>query len=329
MSWLDRAVLTSVRDVAERMGREVRRSPSSDHCACPACGAERRHSSRHDRRGAVGVARDRPLGWRCHACQASGDAVDFVSFALCGARFRDLDAQSKVRVREWFEGPGYVTPRASRRVEAAAPPPPQRPPLEEIRQLLLGRVAVHEDPQTAAYLAFRGCDPDGTSRLDLAFALGTSALPAWARIGETPWTRSRHRLIVPLSDATGVMRSCIARSVERQPRVKSVAPSGYSRAGLVMANLVARAMLRGKSRPDHVLIREGEIDFLQESLRAPEAAVFGIVSGSWTTALAARIPEHAHVVIATDADDAGDRYAHAIAATLEGRIQFERRREAA
>jgi len=53
------------------------------------------------------------------------------------------------------------------------------------------------------------------------------------------------------------------------------------------------------------------------------------VSGSWSAAIAARIPNGSHVVIATDNDAAGDKYAEIIAASLSGRVYLERRRQAA
>jgi DNA primase len=44
--------------------------------------------------------------------------------------------------------------------------------------------------------------------------------------------------------------------------------------------------------------------------------VLGIVSGSWTDELAQRVPAGTRVLIRTDADAAGDKYARRIAETL-------------
>lgn len=50
---------------------------------CPACSAGKRHPSRGDQRGAVGVRGDE-LGWRCHECDTSGDAVTLAALVVTG-----------------------------------------------------------------------------------------------------------------------------------------------------------------------------------------------------------------------------------------------------
>ena len=54
-------------------------------------------------------------------------------------------------------------------------------------------------------------------------------------------------------------------------------------------------------------------------------AVFGIVAGSWTPEIAARVPTRTRVVICTHDDPAGDRYAAQIAETLRERCPELRR----
>jgi hypothetical protein len=51
----------------------------------------------------------------------------------------------------------------------------------------------------------------------------------------------------------------------------------------------------------------------------PDVAVLGIVSGSWTTTFAEKLPVGASVHIRTDHDAAGDRYAAEIVATIKRR----------
>jgi DNA primase len=190
-------------------------------------------------------------------------------------------------------------------------------------------LAVHTDSRISEFLNYRGIDSRATWERDLAVGLPWAELPEWAQFGERSWAHSMHRLIVPLRDAAGVTRSVLARSVEKQPLVKSVAPRGYARSGLVMANQCALMMLRNKAKPNIVVVREGELDFVHEALLDDTVAVLGIVSGSWTSEIASRIPVGAHVVVATDADAAGDKYADAIMASLQGRGSLERRRDAA
>jgi hypothetical protein len=122
---------------------------------------------------------------------------------------------------------------------------------------------------------------------------------------------------VPLHDASGgAMRSLHARSlaaIRPGVRGKAVSSKGYEVLGLVMANAAARVLLRGQR---HVRLRivQGVPDFLTAAALAQP--VLGIVAGSWTAELAARVPEGTPVEIATHADAAGERYAAAIRGSL-------------
>ncbi len=85
-----------------------------------------------------------------------------------------------------------------------------------------------------------------------------------------------------------------------------------------------------------VSVFEGEIDFLRaiagsadveldEDFRpAAYRVAFGIFSGSFTRDVALRIPSGSTVVVATDADDQGDKYAVDIQARIGDRCAFER-----
>jgi hypothetical protein len=70
---------------------------------CPACSAERRGN---ERRAPIGTnARG---GWRCHSCQAEGDAADLLSYGVAGARYRDLSDEQRIDVRTRAEREGLV-----------------------------------------------------------------------------------------------------------------------------------------------------------------------------------------------------------------------------
>jgi 5S rRNA maturation endonuclease (ribonuclease M5) len=101
-----------------------------------------------------------------------------------------------------------------------------------------------------------------------------------------------------------------------------------------MANGTAKRVLAG-DRTDWsglLIVVEGEPDFLWVATRTRlEHAVVGIYSGAWGNndigrAFASRW-KGARVVLATDADAAGDRYAEAIARTLPRTCRIQRRRE--
>jgi hypothetical protein len=67
---------TSVLVAAVALGLKTqapRNASGGSILGCPACNADRRHPSRRDRRGAIGVRHD-GRGWQCFECEATGDA---------------------------------------------------------------------------------------------------------------------------------------------------------------------------------------------------------------------------------------------------------------
>jgi hypothetical protein len=147
-----------------------------------------------------------------------------------------------------------------------------------------------------------------------------------------------HRIVVPLYDALGTARSVLARSIEREPKIKSTSARWHARRGLVMADSLARQILVSAARPpwwgvDRPLIvgiAEGEIDFLHASVNDsaldPYAPVlFGLVSGAWSESVAARVPDGSVIGILTDQGRDGDKYAAVIIDSFHGRaVQIQR-----
>lgn len=346
MSWLDDVRGTPVSEVAERLGYKMRRHASSSSCECPACGAERRHTRSADRRGAVGVPHANPWAWRCFQCEAGVDAVDFASWHLGDSRFAGLCAERKAEVQSFFGHGTEFRATAPRRPPAPTSAPVSNYPAEaEVASMWASCLQLDLDPVVMAYLAYRGISP--VAKLvehNCARALPDGAeCPEWAHFGAHAWSRTGHRLIVPLYDSIGRMRSLIARSVEKDPLRKSLGARGKQRGGLLMAGTFGRAMLQyGPSQRWHrddrmrVSVYEGEIDLLRavangedaDLKRGPRAASFraalGIFSGSFTPGVAARLPSGARVIIATDADDQGDKYARDIRALIGERCAFQR-----
>lgn len=230
-----------------------------------------------------------------------------------------------------------VTP--ARVVAPVAPPPPlpAYPPAREVEALWSRALPVLADGEVQEWLRGRALDPDAVELWDLARALPRSlAVPAWAAVGSASWIESNHRLLLRLFDADGCHSSLRARFVGTGvPKLKSLAPTGFSTSGLVLACPATVQLLRGDDlgwcdRVDVVVV-EGEPDFLTRASRQSDADVggpftLGIGSGSWTPRHAARIPSSARVVIRTHDDDAGDRYAAAVAQSLAGRCRVLRPR---
>jgi hypothetical protein len=107
-----------------------------------------------------------------------------------------------------------------------------------------------------------------------------------------------------------------------------------------MADSLARQILKKgdlpswwpEAEPLRVVVTEGETDFLRWGTYRGDATdsdpwiFIGIVGGSWTQAVAGRIPDGAEVGIATDEDSAGHRYAKQIKKTLRSRAKTRRLR---
>lgn len=355
----------AVPDVAAALGYEVkRRGAALAFGPCPACNAERRHTKSGDRRGAIGIRTD-GRGWRCFQCDTSGDALDLVALTRGGARLGDLSDVNKADVREWCSrllGLDTSTPASSR--PSPSPKPkrleqrpeddaPGYPPEHEIAALWVAALPVVDVPEALAWLLDRFTPraarptrrPNAEAAAafvadaDLARALPEGAvLPSWARYQGRSWSDVGHRLIVPLYDAAGRMRSLIARRVVDGETPKSLPPAGHKRAGLVMADGLGRQLLETGRAPEwwsaapgpfRIVVAEGEPSFLTWATEWSDAAEFppatiGMVSGGWSDAIAARVPHGSIVVAATDDDEQGDAYAERVRASVAERATVER-----
>ena len=366
--WIEDARCAPLIAVAAALGLEADQGGRSLR-PCPGCGAERR--GRRDPRGPVGLTPDRG-GWRCFRCGAGGDGLDLVATRLSGGRLRDLAPENLQDVRDWYAEHGWFTsdespesarPSTSRTatVGTAAPLPPldtkiARPPAGEVAELWHASLAVADDGEVSAWLAYRGLNPVKVSDLDLARALPPAgALPAWARCAGWPWSAG-WRCIFPIFDATGALASLRARwcrllargdapagqldrPPEELPPVKSAAAAAGpgSASGLVLADGLLRQLLRTGERPRwwpvgtplRIVVVEGEPDFLTWATRHGDAAetapaVLGLWSGAWTSALAARIPAGCRILLRTDLDACGHDYATRVARDLADRCELRR-----
>lgn len=323
---------------------------------CPACRAATRGS--HDQAGPVGITAD-GAGWRCFRCDARGDATSLVAWLVTGsaspARERWAEVRRACAAAGLCDGaPGAPPPATAAERQATAEevarPPPRRPPADEVARLWASCAPVTDDDEAAGWLQSRRIDPGQVLLYDLARALPRDArVPrwAWAPPGDEPrggtWPALGYRLLVPLYDDAGSVGSVRARRVVARDdgRPKAIGPSGCELRGVCMANALGRLMLAGAPLGDgspcaellreisarrgaSVIVAEGEPDFLTAAAQHSDTdqdapAVLGIVAGSWTPELAARVPDGCTVCIATDDDAGGEKYAAAIHATLAER----------
>lgn len=334
--------LVDLRHVLDALGlldRSSQRQAGGYIIRCP-WHQERTPSCSVQNRGGVLVA-------HCFACDGGGDVLSLVAqvhgFDIKTDFQRVLVAAAELANRwdiiESIEG----REQAAQRKREAPPRPPPRPAperdypaLAEVEALWDSCSMVTDDPEVAAWLESRAISPHTCAVRDLCRALPIDAKPpSWARFRGVRWPGSGHRCIVPMFDAEGRMRSFRARAV-RAAEHKTLVPTGCKAGGLVMADPLARMVLETGTLPSwwpdgvplRVVVAEGDPDFLTWGCRAdrhsPPLAVLGVESGGWSEALADRIPDGAHIVIRTDDDQAGNKYANEVQRSLASRCRVYR-----
>lgn len=282
-------------------------------------------------------------GWlaaKCHACDWSGDALtliavvkgldlksDFAAVLLEGAKLAGLHHV----IQELETGEvAQDRPNVPRQQAASEPDAPERPypASAELEALWRDSGPVADDPDASGALVMRRIDPLDVDRLGLAvcFRQGIAAdrLPRWASYQGQTWRDTGHRMLVRAYDSDGEWRSVRAWRLGDGSSPKRLPPGGHKAAGLVLANRLGVALLRGERVGRKILIVEGEPDHLVRSIVNPGLPVIGILSGSWHAGFAERVPLGAEVVIRTHADAAGDRYADQILETIRDRAQVFR-----
>ena len=202
----------------------------------------------------------------------------------------------------------------------------------------------------------------------LPFSPDTISWPEWlpwCGMSRPDWLL-QYRIAAPLYDHTGALRSLRFRAVDRVPEFgdpiggdpieamglpkgmrwhdmgiktskKAINPKGYQVGGLVLADPLGVAVLRGEREHSgvawdgRVVIMEGEADTwtTATSLRGSSTyAVLGVGSGAWSDAIAERVAgmvgTTGRVIVWTHSDPKGDEYAERIRSTLAGRCVVKR-----
>lgn len=304
---------------------------------CPSCEAKQRGFTKPDRRSPLWV-NPNGITWRCvrPSCGAYGDAVTLAVLSLTGVQ-RPAPAGWKT-VREWCEGHGFCDPEDENAPRKPRPPPPEPtevvlPTARELRDITAACVACDHDDEVASWMRSRAILPEAVASLKLAAALRRdSQRVRWAHFQGVPWQQANLRVLVPMYDHTGRLRSMRARRPgPGEPKSVSAVCGPGSQRGLVMACQTARALMRRDATPEEMgvgelWVFEGEVDFFsgaEQLVPDGNKAVLGVVEGSWTKEIAESIPSGLTVVIATDDEDSGvgDKYAAHIAETLAPRAK--------
>ncbi len=274
---------------------------------------------------------------KCFACELAGDGFHLV------AAVHQLDC-----TRDWVEVMALTAealglceiadevrngrePSGERKPPPEPTPEPEKvyPPELEVLRLWGDAGFVNEDREASACLVARKIDPDIVTVKDLARVIRKDqALPRWARYRgkdeeARTWIETGHRLLLPVYDHQGQHRSVRAWRVRNGASPKRLPPSGHKQQGLVLANREAVRMLQGEHAPVRLVVSEGEPDWTCWAVRY-SGPVVGIGSGSWTPEFAAKVPLGSQVLVRTDVDDAGDKYARQVIESLKGRCVINR-----
>lgn len=324
-----RAHLTRPRDLCAKLGlTKHARNQAGDGITirCPV--HQERTPSCSVTRGPDGTIRV-----RCFGCDFTADALGLIAVV------RGIDARSEFRellieachVGGLHHIEAEILAGEARPDRPAPPPlpeplpPPEFAPADEVRALWDTAIPVTDDTDASGYLVRRRIDPDAVEAAKLLRVLPCgAALPRWARFSGLFWTATGHRMLARLWGAQGQLVSLRAWRITDGDSPKRLPPAGHRCSGHVLANRIAVGMLLGRVRPRRIIVAEGEPDHVVDSLRYPSDAVIGLGSGWWTPELAARVPSGCRVVIRTDPDDAGERYAEQVARTLGDRVEVWR-----
>ncbi len=320
-----RRALTDPKRLAERLGLSKGGKLQSGGGVLVRCPAHAENTpSCSVTRGPDGTVRV-----KCFGCDFAGDALTLI------ARVHGLDPKREFKtvllaaaelmglheVAAELRGEVAVVPRA---LPPAPEPEPDRdyPPEHEVRAVWEAALPVDQIEPCQVALALRGLFPDAS----LARALtGIGALPRWARYQGRSWADTGHRIILRAFDCTGTARSLRAWQVNRDSDgPKRLPAAGHRASELVLANGLAAQHLADPKAPIRLLVVEGEPDFLALCQGYPGANVIGVMSGSWSSAFAERVPFGSLVSVRTHRDEAGEKYAAAIIKTLAGRAVCKR-----
>jgi len=292
----------------------------------------------HAERGpscSITVGPDGTVRVRCFGCGESGDALSLIA-AVRGLDLR-RDFSRVIAEAEAIAGP----------VDRSARPPPRsptpastRPPQDELIALWnaagpFAVTGVDVPPSSLAVMRFVGSRRWWRPLLDqLGIARVLPRTFAWPSWWPSSWA-STYRVAVLGYEPDGTPASIHARAVQAvDPDQRQRWPRGCSAKGLLLADCRGVDVLRGAPPRDlgGIAICEGLTDTVTMALAFADAgkqwAVLGVTSTTGTDALARVQWPAVPVVVATDPDPAGDRYAQEIRVALPSSLDVRRWRPA-
>lgn len=288
--------MSRVRVVVEALGLEIRRLRGTRAwCYCPF------HESTSTSAFFVRLAGERAGTYHCFRCKAGGSLIDLVMHVRGVER---EDARAFVR----SAGKAFVPERRRARVVA-------REPELARRRFAMPRLVVEGEPveswpeEFRSYLAERGIGGDAARAFALAYAV------------DGPLAG---RVVIPFLDERAQLRTYSARSVVGDvPKYRT--PD--EREGPDVEAVFGAHLWPPDRRRLPVVANEGAIDAMSVWMAAPEGTCVAALNGSEVQpGQLLALASFGGVVIATDADAAGDRAAQAIRYALGRHVPCSRLR---
>jgi DNA primase len=261
---------------------------------------------------------DGTLSVKCFACGGGGDV-----FALVGQVHQVDNFPRVLEIAADMAGiqldnkkPRRPTPRP-----VFKPRPPVYPDASEINDMYYGAMDPRQDSDAVKWMDTKNISKSRAGAYCGVIPHGYD-LPSWAKFAtaddqpEYNWIKSGHRMVFPMYDSDGTIRTLRARCLH-PGKLKNVNPLGYNCGGLAFACETGHALLRNDyaGKLTAVVFVEGESDFLNAISRRIDSgiAIFGIYSGGWSVEHCKKIPDGTRLVFLTDRDTAGNKYKQDIA----------------
>ena len=254
---------------------------------------------------------DGTLSVHCFGCKQSADVFELI------AQVYDINIHNSfpeiLQIAGDFAG---VQVESGKPFTPTPPPkfverPPEYPPIDELRDMWTNAVSVTEDPEAKKWFKDRGLSVERLNSYCKVIPKNHE-LPKWAIFkdddtGRYDWIMSGHRLIFPLYNYEGKIRSFRARCLN-EGTYKNVNPLGYSTKNLCFADTKGLDALKGNKSFEVLNFVEGEGDFLAAIQREDSFPIFGFYSGGWSLDHSKACGRESEIFFPFDDDRAGDGY---------------------
>ena len=302
MTWYEEALNLSISSVLLRLGATTKHRRWGP---CPLCGESKEKSNSRPPINIFQVnGKER---FACNACKAYGSHFELVAQYLFQLSSYTLKNQGRFHeLRSWYSSADFShIPKPEYIIEY--------PPNKEVSAFIDACKPIKKDSKEWNYLVGRGINPSKAPvrMADPDFDIESLSKREWKN-QLLPWWpewNKPYRLIIPLMNHKTEVKSFVGRTIYKK-KGKTAVPLRYNTQNLFMMSPGVINWINGGAFAEKIWIAEGEIDFLH--LASKGANVIGIRNG--TIDHLQRLPWKTiqQCYIATDADEAGDRYAEKI-----------------